>query len=135
MRYSIFLRIDELHNLITPTAEADLFRTLDYGYTIQDFYGGFDQTIDFHTPYGIKPFLGLRADSTLQQIAGILTGTTDPDLAASVIDVYPNPACDQLYIRTNSAFFSGQVVSATLIDAVGQLISTAQWTASTGSYE
>lgn len=132
---SIFPRIDVLHELITPAAEADLFRTLDYGYTIQDFHDGFDQTIDFHTPYGIKPFLGLRAENTLQQIAGVLTGTTDPDPATFAIEVYPNPASDQLYIRTNPTSFSGPVVSATLFDAVGQLILTAEWTASTGSYE
>ena len=131
---SIFPRIDELHDLITPAAIADPFRTLDYGYTVQDFHDGFDQTVDFHTPYGIKPFLGLRADSTLQQIAGVLTRTTNPEATPHVVVVYPNPASDRLYIHTAPAFSTGQL-HATLFDATGRPVSTAQWMANPAPYE
>jgi len=131
---SIFPRIDELHDLITPTAIADQFRTLDYGYSIQDFHGGFDQTIDFHTPYGIKPFLGLRADSTLQQIADLLTGTINPAAPPEAVVVYPNPAKDRLYIHTAPAFSTGQL-NATLFDATGRPVAAVQWMAASASYE
>lgn len=91
---TIFPRIDELHALIISAAKDDIFRTLDYGYTMDDFHNGFTQTVDNHTPYGIKPFLGLRGDSTQRQIAGLLTGLDFSPKNDLVAQVFPNPFRD-----------------------------------------
>lgn len=94
---SIFPRIDLLHNQITPAAVSDNYRTLDYGYTIADFHNGFTQTIDGHTPYGIKPFLETRRTNTLSQIAG-LVGNDDVSSPTQHIRIMPNPTTDWLYV-------------------------------------
>lgn len=60
--------IDAIRDLIAPSALADLYRTYDYGYTYTDFLNGFDtDNIDGHCPYGIKNFIALRNDFTLDQ--------------------------------------------------------------------
>jgi hypothetical protein len=99
---SIFPHIDSLHQLITPAAVADLYRTLDYGYSIAAFHNGFIQTIDGHTPYGIKPFLAIRTDSIIRQIKDLLDATSSPTL--QLLNVYPNPAVDWLFLKAPSAF-------------------------------
>ncbi len=131
---SIFPRIDVFHSLITAAAIADEFRTLDYGYTLDDFHDGFVATVGGHVPYGIKPFLGLRFDSTLQQIAGLLTAVSDPEPATAGIAIYPNPATDYLYVFADPAFFSGQA-HATLLDAMGRTVAKTQWTVTATPYE
>lgn len=95
---TIFPRIDTLETLITPAAEADPFRTLDYGYTINDFHNGFVQTIDNHTPYGIKPFLATRYDYTRNQLSGVLS-ILEPEAHYSSMLLYPNPVSDRLFIQ------------------------------------
>jgi hypothetical protein len=43
---------------LAPFAQRDSFRTLDYGYTFQDYLAAFTtNNLDGHTPYGIIPFL------------------------------------------------------------------------------
>ncbi len=86
----IFPHIDSLETLITSAATDDHYRTLDYGYTMADFHNGFRQTIDGHTPYGIKPFLSKRFTTIEQQLAA----SSVPETAgvASTMYLYPNPA-------------------------------------------
>ncbi len=64
----IFPRIDELHTLITPSAVADAYRTLDYGYTIAQFHNSYEQAIGGHVTYGIKPYITTRRTEALIQI-------------------------------------------------------------------
>ncbi len=94
----IFPHIDSLKSLIYDAAIADTYRSLDYHYTIADFNNGFIQTIDGHTPYGIKPFLSKRSTTILQQLPSTsVAENTEPDL--SVI-LYPNPADEVIIIKT-----------------------------------
>lgn len=125
---SIFPRIDSLHQLITPAALADVYRTLDYGYDAADFHNGFTQTVDSHTPYGIKPFLGLRGDSTLSQIAGLLSPATEPPPAFSDIQVYPNPASDWLSVQFRPVFYPGPI-RLSLYNSTGQCSAAWAWDA------
>lgn len=128
---SIFPRINALHNLITSAANSDVYRTLDYGYTLGDFHGGFTQTIDGHTPYGIKPFLSIRYDSTLQQIDALVS-TQDLLVARSpfYFSTFPNPATDWLYVQTPT-ITTAQPVDATVYDKEGRSILHWQWSATT----
>lgn len=126
---SIFTRIDALEELIQVPALSDLYRTLDYGYTFADFQNGFDQTIDNHTPYGIKPFLSIRYDSIRSQIAGALSNTTQQKTEELVFQVYPNPAVDWLIVKTGPALFS-EKIRASIFGVMGQTITTWEWEAS-----
>ncbi len=61
-------RVDVLHALVTEAAEADTFRTRDYGYSIDDFHDSFSTAQGDHVTYGIKPFIDTRHASALSQI-------------------------------------------------------------------
>jgi spore coat protein H len=127
---SIFPRIDYYHQLITPAAVADTYRALDWGYDLADFHQGFTQTIDGHTPYGIKPFLELRYDSTVRQTAHLLSATTNPTLLPLEVSIYPNPASDWVLIQSQASF-SGDFLYGALQDVYGRTLKTWTWQAST----
>ncbi len=60
--------VDRLHNLIQSAAEADSFRTLDYGFTIEDFNNSFTTSLGGHVTYGLKSFIETRRASALAQL-------------------------------------------------------------------
>jgi CotH kinase protein/Secretion system C-terminal sorting domain len=93
---SIFPRIDEYRDLLSPYVYADYYRTLDYGYTIGSFYGGFTEVVDDHTPYGIKPFLTKRFSQTMSQLAGVVK--TVEITADKAYEVFPNPAVESICV-------------------------------------
>jgi hypothetical protein len=64
----MFPRIDSIHTMITPAAEADTFRTLDYGFTIADFHNSYNQALGRHVTYGLKPFVTTRRNSAISQL-------------------------------------------------------------------
>ncbi len=66
-----FNSIDSIRHLIAPFAEADTFRTKDYGFTVDDFYDsyGLAHYENQHVKYGLKEFITRRyytAGSQLQ---------------------------------------------------------------------
>lgn len=89
---SVFPHIDSLKTFIEDAAIEDTYRTLDYGYTVSDFHNGFTQTVDSHTPYGIKPFLEMRFQKVIEQ----LHPSSLPQEKGFQVQVYPNPAMDNL---------------------------------------
>jgi hypothetical protein len=115
---SIFPRINDYEALITDAAAEDTYRTLDYGYDLADFHAGFDQTVDSHTPYGIKPFLIQRGLKTKSQIAG-LVGQEELELPQVSFRLFPNPAQDFLVVEGD---FSGESIRVQLCTALGQQI-------------
>lgn len=64
-------RIDSIHTMITLAAEADSFRTLDYGYTIQQFHNSYTQALGNHVTYGLKPYISTRRTSALGQLQNV----------------------------------------------------------------
>ncbi|MBC8477991.1 CotH kinase family protein [bacterium] len=62
--------LDSLHALITPWAEADSFRTLDYGFTVEDFHNSIDADSwnNQHVSRSIKEFVTLRNSSLPAQL-------------------------------------------------------------------
>lgn len=108
---SIFPHIDSLRSLIEDAAIEDTYRTLDYGYTVQDFYDGFTKTVDSHTPYGIKPFLETRYQKIIEQ----LHPSSNPETDKSAVLVFPNPAIDKIKIHTEKEVLS----ELSLIDSKG----------------
>lgn len=65
---SLFPEIDRLKSLVQSTAEADTFRTRDYGYDVDDFNDSYDQAVGGHVDYGLKPFITKRKNTALDQL-------------------------------------------------------------------
>ena len=61
-------RIDAIHALITPAAEADTFRTKDYGFSVQQFHNSYTQPLGAHVTYGLKPYIATRRTASLVQL-------------------------------------------------------------------
>lgn len=120
----IFPRIDALHSLITPAAVSDPFRSLDFGYSVDDFHASFDQALDSHTPYGLKPFLTTRCTYTTTQLDGLVNAQTA--LAnGEPMHVYPNPAADILLIyKDKNLELSDDKIVFQIHNTHGQLIAS-----------
>jgi len=118
----IFPHIDSLKVLITEAAIADAYRTLDYGYTIGDFVNGFTETIDDHTPYGIKPFLTTRYTTILQQLPATAIPGEGQDMIS--LSIYPNPADD---LVTLSAPPPGNGRQGYILDMTGRKQRSFTW--------
>jgi len=93
---SVFPRIDAMKQLIQHAAEADTYRTLDYGYTIADFNDSYTEALGAHVKYGLKPFFSVRRTSILQQLHP--AGTDDPGIKPEGLTISPNPAGDFIRI-------------------------------------
>ena len=66
---AMFDRLDEIKALIQPYLVADDYYTYDYGFDLQDFSDGFEESLPyFHTPVGFKPFISQRRTATLNQL-------------------------------------------------------------------
>ncbi|MFN4255503.1 MAG: CotH kinase family protein [Saprospiraceae bacterium] len=121
---SIFPRIDFFENLLAAPAQDDIWRTLDYGYTLADFHAGFAAQVDGHTPYGIKPFLALRRDNILLQIAGMLSSQSPENQSVpGKFRVFPNPAGDQIWLEHDAANAS-EMLQLEWLDFAGRPLKT-----------
>lgn len=128
----IFPRIDAMEAQVSFAAQEDLYRSLDYGYTFADFQNGFDQTIDGHTPYGIKPFLAIRHDRIQDQIEGLLSANMEPNAQGQLFECFPNPASDWLWVK-NSTLVGTQKIEAQVYHVTGQLLGQWNWESSSGT--
>lgn len=63
-------RIDSLKTLITPWAELDIYRTLDYGFSIPDFHQSYSATgySNQHVKQGLKEFINQRSNTLPAQL-------------------------------------------------------------------
>lgn len=98
---SVFPQIDRMKALISAAAIEDHDRTLDFGYDVADFNNSFDQSVDNHTPYGIKPFLLFRKTKILEQLSG--AGIKNPFFSKKEgITLSPNPAGEQINLKLSN---------------------------------
>ncbi|MFQ5448965.1 MAG: CotH kinase family protein, partial [Saprospiraceae bacterium] len=66
---TIFPYLESIKAMISPAAQADPYRPLDYGFTYADFLNSYEESLPFfHTPIGLKPFIITRRNSALQQL-------------------------------------------------------------------
>jgi hypothetical protein len=84
----LFPRIDSIHAMITAAAEADLYRTYDYGFSIQAFHDSYTQPLGGHVTYGLKPYVTARRNSALGQL--VLNNIAP--IVSDVTAVPPDPA-------------------------------------------
>lgn len=66
-------RIDSLKNIITPFAELDTYKSLDYGFTNEDFHDSYSLTgySKDHVKYGLKEFISKRVESIKKQLVWV----------------------------------------------------------------
>ncbi|MFY0626136.1 MAG: CotH kinase family protein [Reichenbachiella sp.] len=90
----LFPRIDELKSSIELSAENDLYRTLDWGFTIQDFHESFDNRLNqFHVRYGLKEFIERRNETAWDQLV-----ITNIENLNNSFSIYPNPSSNYFNI-------------------------------------
>jgi spore coat protein H len=132
---SIFPRIAELKALIIPSIINDTFRSLDYGYTYQDFDLGFTGTVDGHTPYGIQPFLSTRCSSTTAQLEPLLDASAPTPSGPYTLLCYPNPGTGaqarHLFTQEPRRFDA----EVELCDISGKVLKQWNWAAGASSLE
>ncbi|HOZ21086.1 MAG TPA: CotH kinase family protein [bacterium] len=94
-------RIDRLKTLITPAAEADSFRTRDYGFDMADFNGSYSAG-DYqnqHVKFGLKQFINRRSASLPGQLRSHRAAPTvyridlDPPHPAAGDSIHVAAAC------------------------------------------
>jgi len=63
-------RVDSLKNMITTAAVGDTFRTLDYGFTVNDFLNSYSASgyQNQHVKFGLKQFVNQRNQSIQSQL-------------------------------------------------------------------
>ncbi|MBK8489493.1 MAG: CotH kinase family protein [Saprospirales bacterium] len=84
---TLFPYIEHIKTMIGPSAEADPYRPLDYGFTFSDFLNSYENALPFfHTPTGLKPYITGRRNTALQQ----LDLNAIPPIITGVKNNYPN---------------------------------------------
>ncbi len=101
-------RLDSIKAMISPWAAADQWRTLDYGFTMDDFNNSYSASyyFDSHVKRGIREFADRRVNSINSQIEWQTSGPIIYNL-----DYHPkNPGpSDSIYV--DAAIFSPQEIS------------------------
>ncbi len=86
-------RIDQIKAMITQAAEADVYRTLDWDFSIGDFHSSYTNPVPTsgnHVPYGIKQYIQTRISSAMTQ----LNFTNVPPRITNVLQIpdWPEPS-------------------------------------------
>jgi hypothetical protein len=65
---SLLGNINRLKLMVEDAAEDDTYRTLDYGYTINDYHNSFNDALGDHVEYGLKPYINTRHNTAKEQV-------------------------------------------------------------------
>jgi len=117
----IWPKIEDTKELIQSAAENDTYRTLDYGWDIDDFNNSYTEAlgtfhaIDFGTsydlvtrvPYGLKPFIETRLSAASDQID---TSNVPPEISET--SHYPLFPGDSESVIINATVNSYSIISA-----------------------
>lgn len=61
--------LDSIRDRLAPHVPQDTFYPRSYGFTMQDFRNGYDQTLSYRqTAYGIKPYINTRRSEAMNQL-------------------------------------------------------------------
>ena len=63
-----FPEIDALKSKIDASAEADEYRTVDYGWSFEDYERSYTEALGGHVKYGVKPYITTRINSINNQL-------------------------------------------------------------------
>jgi hypothetical protein len=95
-------RLDSLKEMITPWAELDYFRTLDYNFTMDDFNNSYTDGVysNQHVKRGLKNYVGTRTSYLRSQLSYVSSGPIVYE-----IDYFPkHPSPDDSVYVTAAAF-------------------------------
>ncbi|MGH1362663.1 MAG: CotH kinase family protein [Calditrichia bacterium] len=112
----LFPKAYATRDLLAPAALDDIYRTLDYGFTYQDFLDSYGQSLGGHVTYGITTYIGTRSNSinsqlVLNNIPPIISQTTyspsapdlnDPILVTTFVEDEDAVVTMQLYYSINN---------------------------------
>lgn len=65
---SLIAAIEQRRDMIAPFIDDDPYYPLDYGYSINDFYNSYNESLGGHVDYGLFPYLQIRINSILEQL-------------------------------------------------------------------
>jgi hypothetical protein len=105
---NIFAKIDSIHTMISGAAQIDTFRTLDYGYTFDDFNKSYNEALGDHVTYGLKPYISTRHSSAMAQISSA-------DISPIITSISHYPTAVQ---TTDSIKITAQISDDQTIDQV-----------------
>ena len=112
-------RLDSLKNMITPWAETDVYRTLDYGFSVSDFNEsyGLNNYSNAHVKNGLKEFVNLRNAS----IPGQIEWNSSPPMIYGLNYWPKNPGPEDSIYVTASAFSHSGLKDLTIAFHPGDL--------------
>ncbi len=121
---TIFPKIDNIKTMITTSAENDTYRTMDYGWTIDDFNNSYTQALGDHVTYGVKPYIGARCTSALNQlilnsISPIISQVTNNNLYIdNNLDVFARVEDEDSELNVNIFYQinDGEFISIPMLD-------------------
>ncbi|SDC30876.1 CotH kinase family protein [Williamwhitmania taraxaci] len=61
-------KISRIKGMITPYASEDTYRSLDYGWSLNDFSNSYIQALGAHVKYGLIPYITTRRSQVLVQL-------------------------------------------------------------------
>lgn len=104
--------IDQLKAMITPAAEEDHYRTLDWEFSIDDFHNSYNEQIftTEHVDYGLKPYIQKRINTATAQLNYIPASNPPAIGNVRILPRYPAPNEDVIV--------QAEVTSETLLSYV-----------------
>ncbi len=60
--------IENLREIIDQAAMSDIYRTLDYGWSYQEFLDSYDEALGAHVHYGLYEFIDTRYNASMDQL-------------------------------------------------------------------
>ncbi|HEX9971339.1 MAG TPA: CotH kinase family protein, partial [bacterium] len=120
-------KIDQIKLMITPAAEADSFRTLDWNFSIEDFHQFYTSPVATqygHVPYGLKPYIQTRIATARFQLSYVNLPPNISQVEQAPLYPEPNQAVNimaevadndqvisvRLYYRTTASNFQSLVM-------------------------
>ena len=86
-------RISQVKDMIGSAAEEDMYRTLDFGWSIRDFHRSYDEALGGNVTMGLKPFIRSRYEATLGQLR-LFVPPPLPPAPGSAPPATPTPIVD-----------------------------------------
>lgn len=108
--------IEDLQDDILASVERDTFRTLDYGFTLDDFYVSFSDSLGGHVTYGLYSFIRARTETAVNQF---IWTEMQPVIRDVRVDLIPVPAGADPFVRFSAYAQSNRAFRLDLYDEEG----------------
>jgi CotH kinase protein/Secretion system C-terminal sorting domain len=119
-------RLDSMKTLINAAASSDTYRTLDYGFTYDNFRLGFESMATNPAKFGIKQFIAARNQATLSQLTPL---NLPPIMTENDISPRLPKASEQMTFRVKIDNLNGSIIPTFYysIDSVNYLNTPLTW--------